>query len=181
MKTVTPATWLEFGRMRILFLLGVGRPRDALVEGRATLAEQERAFSAEQPEVALTADALAEATSAAGLWRETIELTDRYLATKAKLGGSDTPRTGESLLRSARALLNLKRPAEAVPRAERALVALEKGRPDPSMRGEARRVLAEALRGSGGEEEVVARLFEQAREDAATSGDAALLKRLPLR
>ncbi len=181
MKSSTPATWLEYGRMRILYLLGVGRLREALTEGRATLAEQERAFGTTQPEVTLTADALSEATSAAGLWRETVELTERFLAMKAKLGGSDTPRTGESLLRNAHALLMLKRPADAVSRAERALAAIEKGKPDPALRGEARRVLAEALRGAGGKEEVVAQLLEQARDDAQTSGDAALLKRLPAR
>ena len=72
-----PSTLIEFGRVDIVYLVRLGRVKDALAEGRATLAAPAARLGRDQPEVTTTADALAEATRAAGLWQETVELTDR--------------------------------------------------------------------------------------------------------
>lgn len=174
----TPASWVEYGRVRVLAMTRLGRVKEALAEGRVTLAEQERKLGKLQPEVASMADILSETAFAAGLWQEAIDLAERYLAMKAALGGADAPRTGETLLRSATAHLALKRPLEAAPRAERALVAIEKGKLDRKLRGEARRVLAMSLLASGHEGERAELLLQQAKEDALAAGDAALLERI---
>lgn len=177
----SPSTAVELSRAHTLYLVRRGRVKEALEEGHATLQEQERQLGAQHPEVTLMADSLAEATFASGSWAETVALTDRYLTMKGALTRVDSPRTGESLLRTAQALLMLKRPADALPRAERALSALQKGVLERSLRGEARRVLAEALRGTGGDAGRVAELLREAEEDATASGDAALLQRLEKR
>ncbi|MFO0595357.1 MAG: serine/threonine-protein kinase [Myxococcaceae bacterium] len=174
----TPASYVEYGRIRVQALARTGRFKEAWAEGKVTLAEQERKLGKLQPEVATMADALAEAALGLGLWKEAAELSERYLAMKATLGGADSPRTGETLLRSAQALLALGKATEAAPRAERALAAFEKGKLDRALRGEARRVASLALSASGAEPERAAQLLQEAREDAIASGDQALLKRL---
>lgn len=65
-----------------------------------------------------------------------------------------------------------------MPRAERALTALEKGPLSRALRGEARLVLAEALLRAGGQKERAVLLLQQAKEDGHASNDARLLQRI---
>ena len=168
----------EYQRAHVMALTRLGRLKEALSEGKTWLAEGERRWGQAHPDVAALGDAVAEAAFRSGLWAEALSGSERYLAMKAALGGADSPLTGETLLRSAQAHLALKRAAEAVPRAERALVALEKGPLDRRTHGEARLVLAEALSRAGGEKERALLLLQQAKEDAHAAGDEKLLARI---
>ena len=166
----------EYRRGHVLSLTRLGRNEEALTEGRVWLAEGERRWGPAHPDVAALADAVASAAFASGLSAEALTGSERYLAMKAALGGADSPLTGETLLRSARAHLALNRPAEALPRAERALVALEKGFLDRRLNSEARLTLAEALLRTGGSKERAVLLLAQAKEDAGA--DQRLLARI---
>ncbi|MDP2275365.1 MAG: serine/threonine-protein kinase [Archangium sp.] len=168
----------DYQRGHVLGLTRVGRLKEALAEGHTWLAENERLHGKVHPEVAALADAVAEAEFEAGRFAEAIEGSERYLAMKAALGGADSPLTGQTLLRSARAHLALGKAVEAAPRAERALVALEKGPLERGDRGEARLVLAQALLRSGGEKARVLLLAQQAKEDALAVNDEKLLARI---
>lgn len=168
----------DYHRAHVIALARVGQPARALAEGKAWLAEDERRWGKTHPDVATLADAVAEAAFASGLYAEAISGSERYLAMKAALGGADSPLTGETLLRSARAHLALNHAAQAVPRAERGLAALEKGPLDHLTHAEARLVLAEALLRSGGEKERARRLVQEAKADAALEGDEKLKARI---
>ncbi|MFT3712758.1 MAG: serine/threonine-protein kinase [Archangium sp.] len=174
----TAASWVEYGRIRVLALTRLGRLKEAWSEGRTTLTEQERKLGKLHPEVVATADVLSETALALEQWQEAADLSERYLAMKATLGGADSPKTGETLLRSAQAHLELGKVMEAAPRAERALAALEKGRPDRRIRAEARRVLAAALLKTGGEPSRVTALLQEAKEEALAEGDTALVEKI---
>lgn len=168
----------EYQRAHVLALARVGRLKEALAEGHAWLVEDERRWGLAHPDVATLADAVAEAAFSSGLYAEALSGSERYLAMKAALGGADSPLTGETLLRSARAHLALEKAVDAVPRAERALTALEKGPLSRVMHAEARLVLAEALLRAGGQKERALALVQQAREDAHASNDDKLLARI---
>ncbi|MDP1826503.1 MAG: serine/threonine-protein kinase [Archangium sp.] len=170
--------WSEFQRAHVLALTQLGRAKEALAEGRVWLAEGTKRWGAGHPDVASVADAVGEAAFAEGLWAEAIDASERYLAMKAALGGADAPLTGATLLRSARAHLALGKATEALPRAERALVALERGPLDRRTHGEARLALAEALLRTGGPKDRVQTLLQQAKEDALSVGDDKLLSRI---
>jgi hypothetical protein len=58
------------------------------------------------------------------------------------------------------------------------LAALEKGKLDRHVRGEARRVLAQSLLRTAGSPERITELLQQAKEDALAEGDTALLERI---
>lgn len=173
-----PAAWVEYGRARVHALTRLGRLKEAWNEGKTTLTEQERKLGKLHPEVAAFADVLGEAALALGHWQDAAELSERYLAMKATLGGADAPKTGETLLRSAVAHLALGKAMEAAPRAERALAALEKGKPDRRARAEARRVLAAALLKTAEDPQRAAALLQQAKEEALAEGDAQLVERI---
>lgn len=174
----TPASWVEYGRARVHALTRLGRLKEAWSEGKTTLIEQERKLGKLHPEVAAFADVLGETAFALGNWAEAIELSERYLAMKATLGGADSPKRGETLLRSAQAHLALGKAIEAAPRAERALIAIEKGKPDRRLRAEARRVLAAALLKTGENPQRAASLLQEAKEEALAEGDQALVERI---
>ncbi|MBL8915311.1 MAG: serine/threonine protein kinase [Archangium sp.] len=174
----TPASWIEYGRARVHALTRLGRLKEAWSEGKTTLTEQERKLGKLHPEVAAFAEVLGETAFALGNWQEAVELSERYLAMKATLGGADSPKTGETLLRSAQAHLALGRGIEAAPRAERALIAIEKGKPDRKLRAEARRVLAAALLKTAENPQRAAALLQEAKEEALAEGDQALVERI---
>jgi eukaryotic-like serine/threonine-protein kinase len=169
---------IEYQRAHLVALTRLGRLDEAITEGKTWLAESERQYGQAHPDVALLADVLAEAQFLSGQFADALKGSERYLAMKAALGGADSPLTGETLLRSARAHLALGKALEAVPRAERALVALEKGPLDRATRGEARLVLAQALVGSGGEKARALLLVQEAKEDALAASDEKLLARI---
>ena len=171
-------TLTEYQRAHVLALTRMGRFKEAIAEGQTWLVEKERRYGQVHPEVAALADAIAEASFASGKYEDAIKGSERYLSMKAALGGADSPLTGETLLRSAQAHLAVGKPVEATPRAERALVALEKGPLERGTRGEARRVLAEALLRSGGEKARILLLAQQAKEDALAVNDLKLLARI---
>ena len=169
---------IEFQRGHMMALNRLGRMQEAIAEGKTWIAEVERQRGQAHPDAAALADTIAEAEFLSGHYAEAITGSERYLAMKAALGGADSPLTGETLLRSARAHLALGKAVEAAPRAERALVALEKGPLDRRTRGEARLVLAEALLGSGGEQARAQLLAQGAKEDALSANDEKLLARI---
>lgn len=166
----------NFTRTHALWLIKKGRFDEALVEARTLMVDQEKRLGATHPEVAITADVVAEAALGLRQWPEVIASSERYLAMKQVLAAADTPRRAQVLNRAAVAHLALGQVAEAAPLAERAVKAL--GANQHSLVDEAKVTLAEVVVRQGGEASRVDELLREVRGQAAIGQNSALLARL---
>jgi tetratricopeptide (TPR) repeat protein len=111
-------------------LLGVSLAGSGDIEGAAREAAEavrviEAAIGPDDPALIAALSTQGRIWTLAGRWREAAAPLSRCVALAEKLGGIDQARYANCLSGLARALLELGQPAEALPRAERALALVE--------------------------------------------------------
>lgn len=169
-----PSGRMQLARIEARVALARGDGPGALLRAREAVQIAEQSFGAEHPDTAACLLVLAEAQAATGRPAEGLASAERHLALARKLKLERTRGYADGLWRTARLLLALKRPAEAVLRLDEAQDVLSHVEGNEALRAEVQLALADATWGAGGDREHARALALEAERQFATLGrDAA--------